>query len=749
VSKTLFFKRAIMILVLFLSVSFAVYGALEQALLETGIPSFDVISPYVDSNKYTHEKSDEIALNQQSIFDEYLELDTDLGTVYLDEESLAFQIVNDNDYIWSSTIDYDVEGYPNTFKQRARSAIILESYNINTTNFAVTEENLFTDARNVIDIDLVINGFHATITFGKSTIRIGLTVLFMDNQIKVSILDDEILEAGDFRISSIKVYPYFGAVLEDNVPGYVFLPDGVGALVDYKPTNPLIGTNYQKEIYDRNIGYNLTANLNEFISGGAKIYAPVFGFVHGVNQNAVFANITSGAEYGVINLYFPSRTRGFTTVFSEFVFRKPYSQPIDKVGNTISLLQQFGNSMDIEIEYTLLDGEEANYVGMAKTYRSYLEDSLVSNTEMNNEIPLKLDVIGIEKTEGLLFDKTVLMTTFNQFKDIVMDLESSGISNIIANYSGFTSSGVTWSAPKYERISSRLGNSNDLEALSLLLTDLYFVTEYTKASNQSSGYNQYFDLAKKINDQLYQYYSGTDIKYLLEYQQVESIMEESMNRLSNYPITGFAIESMGSLLYDDFSNQRYLPDLIQIYQEMLSSTEHNISLYDVNAYLWGSIDNFYDFPMYSSQYVTLDDTVPFMSIVLGGNIALFGPNANFYPYARDELLRLVDFNVYPSFVVTHESSKKLQETGLESIYSSKYEDIKSSVQNYYQFVNEALQYVIGSTIEDRQVYLNGVMEVTYSNGVIIVVNYTSQSVIYATETIAPKSYLVTGSINQG
>jgi len=749
VSKALFFKRMIMIVILISSISIGVYGAIEQSLLETGIPSFDVISPYVDSNKYTHEKSDQVALNQQQIFDEYLEIDTDAGTVYLDEASLAFQIVNDNGYIWSSTIDYDVEGYPNTFKQRARSAIILESYNNNTTSFAITEENLFTDARNVIDVDLITNGFHATITFGKSDITIGLTVLFMGNQIKVSIPEDEIVESGDFKISSIKVYPYFGAVLEDDVPGYVFLPDGVGALVDYKPTNPLIGTNYQKEIYDRNIGYNLTENMNEFISGGTKIYAPVFGFVHGVDQNAVFANITSGSEYGVINLYFPSRTRGFTTVFSEFVFRKPYSQPIDKIGNTISLLQQFGNSMDIEIEYTLLDGSDANYVGMAKTYRSYLEDSLQSDTELQNDIPLKLDVIGIEKTKGLLFDKTIVMTTFNQFKDIVSDLESKGISNIIANYQGFTSNGVTWSAPKYERISSRLGNTKDLEALSLLLTDLYFVTEYNKASNQSGGYNQYFDLAKKINDQLYQYYSGTDIKFLLEYQQVEDVMEESMDRLGDYPISGFAIESMGNLLYDDFSNQRYLPDLIQIYHEMLSSTELNIALYDVNAYLWDSIDNFYDFPMYSSQYVTLDDTVPFMSIVLSGNISLFGPNANFYPYARDELLRLVDFNVYPSFVVTHESSKKLQDTGLESIYSSRYEDIKLSVSSYYEFVNDALKYVIGSTIENREVYLNGVMEITYANGVIIVVNYTNQIVMYETEAIAPKSYLVTGSVDQG
>jgi hypothetical protein len=405
--------------------------------------------------------------------------------------------------------------------------------------------------------------------------------------------------------------------------------------------------------------------------------------------------------------------------------------------------------MDIEISYTLLDGEDANYVGMAKTYRDSLAESLSQNITPSSSIPLKLDTIGIEKTEGLLFNKTIVMTTFNQFKEIILDLEASGITNIIGNFNGFATNGVTWSAPKYERISSRLGNTKDLENLSEVLTKFYFVTEYTKASDRSSGYNRYFDLAKKINDQLYQYLSGTDIKFLLECAETLQIMEDSIEKLSDYPISGLAIESMGNLLYDDFSNQNYLPELIEMYQNLVNSTDLDISLYDVNAYLWGSIDNFYDFPMYSSQYVTFDDTVPFLPIVLSGSINLFGPNANFYPYAREELLRLIDFGVYPSFVVTHESSKKLQDTGLEAIYSSRYVDVKNSVITYYDFVNEALKNVIGSRIVNREVYLNGVIVVTYENDYQIVINYKTNSINYEGTTIDAKDYLVLDLSDQG
>ena len=738
--KNIIFKRLIILILISFSITFGVYAFLEE---ETGqldtIPNFDEIIPLVDSNKYSHLKSDALATNQQGFFDEPIEILTVYGTVYLDPESLAFQVVNNNGYIWSSTINENIPGLPNTFKRRAKSAIILESFNTGVTSFALTEENLY-ESNTEIELTLITNGFHALITFGRSGIQMGLYVTFGLDSIHVEIPYEEINESGVFKISSIKVYPYFGAVLENQIPGYVFLPDGIGALVDYKLTDPLISTNYQKEVYDRNIGYNLVSNMNTFLSGGTRIYAPVFGFVHGINQNAVFANITSGSEYALINLYFPARTRGFTTVFSEFVYRKTYRQPIDKVGNTISLLQSFSNQMDIKIEYTLLENEDANYVGMAKTYRDYLE--LESYESQYDSIPLRLDAIGIEKNKGLLFNQTTVMTTFSEFRDITLDLNSHGIDYIIGNFSGFTKRGVTWSAPQYENISRRLGSKNDLESLQEALSSLYFVTEYLKASNQSSGYNQYFDLAKKINDQLYTYLSGTDTKYLLEYHAVQSIMNKSIAKLSDEPIDGFAIESMGSLLYDDFGSKKYLPEAILMYQELLSNIEKDIALYDVNSYLWKSMDLYYDFPMYSSQYITFDDTVPFLSIVLSGSVQLFGPHANFYPYARDELLRLIDFGVYPSFVVTQKSSKELQETGLEAIYSSKYDDIKKSILAYYDFVDGALSSVIGQRIVDRQVITNGVIQITYENDIVIYINYRETPFIEGSLIIGAKNYVI-------
>lgn len=716
------------------------------SLVDTPLPSFDVISPFVDSNKYSHTKTDEVALNQQVINPNATIITTDSKVIYLDEDSLSFQVMNSNGYLWSSTIDYEQPDFPNSFKQRVRSAVIVESYNTKSSNYAITEENLFTTGTTV-NTTINDNGFISQIRFGKSNILIQLEVSFLDDQIIVEIPQEAIDESGDFKISSIKVYPYFGAVHEADIPGYVFLPDGIGALIDYKSENPLVNTNYQKEIYDRNIGYNIEPNLSSFASSGTHIYAPVFGFVHGVDQNAVFANIKSGSEYGLINVYYPARTRGYTTVFSEFVFRKTYKQPIDKIGNTIALLQNYPNDVDIKIEYNLLENDEANYVGMAKVYRSFLEENIFSELSTTNQtnVPLKLETIGIEKMDGVLFTKSIVMTTLSDFSSMINELKAEGIDNIIANISGFTAKGVTWSAPKYERLSAKIGNKNDLTAIFDEVSDLYLTTEYLMASSRSSGYNQYFDLAKKISDQLYMYESATDTKYLLEYSKVRLIFNSSVEHLSSYDVSGLSILSMGSLLYSDFNNQLYLRDQITMINELLSSYDQKLALYDVNAYLWGQIDAFYNFPMYCSQYVTFDDTVPFMSIALSGHMDLFGSNANFYPYARDELLRLIDFGVYPSFIITQESSKLLQKTGLESIYSSKFDDLKPSIIAYYGFVNDALKYVLNAQIIDRVVISSGVVQVIYDNGFEIIINYSSQNVIYESQSISPKNYLVIDS----
>lgn len=737
--------QAIITLFIFLFSCVFLYSinALTKSNIDIELPNFYNLTSFINSNKYTQIDDEEIALNHQTINPSSTPILTEIGTVYLDEEALSFQIVNNNGYIWSSTINYENSDLSPNWKKRVRSGIHIESYNTNNANYAVMEEFVLSDGTQSTTT-IIANGFESRITFGRSRISILLKVEFTKTGIIVAIPNSEIIEDGPYKLAAIKVYPFFGAFLEDKTPGYVFIPDGIGALVRYSKSKPGIIANYQKEIYGRNLSYNIETNLNRFVNDGTRIYAPVFGFVHGINQNAVFANILSGDEYGLINLYYAGKTTNYTTVFSEFVYRKTYKQPIDKAGNTISLLQNNPNKFDIKILYNLLEGEDANYIGMAKTYQKYLEDShgLILNKKSDLNIPLQLATIGLEKKKGPLADQTVIMTTFNDYSQIINRLNQQGIDNIVATYKGFTGGGASWSAPKYEKISRKLGSSKDLEELINKVSEFYFVTNFVMGSSKSGGFSQYSDLAKKINDQYYQYQGLTDSKYFLEHHKTGELFQKSQNKLSKYNLNGLAIESMGNALYNDLSNDINLAEAVTLYYDLLKDSSMAIGLYDANSYLWSVITSYFDFPMYSSQYIPFSDTVPFLAIALHGKLPIFASNANFYANARDELLRLIDFGVYPSFVVTQESSKKLQNTELEYIYTSRFADIENSIITYYQFVNDALKYVMNAKVDNRKVIEAGLSVINYDNDYSIIVNYHHQPKNYQGHFITSKNYIV-------
>lgn len=721
---------------------------------EIELAGFNNVTDFYASNRYTFKDPTEQATSQVNLDlgTSVVELDTEIGKVYVDKETLAFQFESENGYIWSSTVNYDkVEenGLNEVWQEKVRSAVIINSFNTKSLSNKVSENTIlnFDTGGASVDFDEITNGFEAKLNFKKEKIKLTIDVTFTKKGIIVNIPSDSIEENGTYLLKDLTVYPYFGGVLEDNVPGYTFIPDGTGALVRYKKAINNIQSNYEKSIYGKNLGYSEKSDLNQEITKDASIHAPIFGFVHGVNQNAIFGIIESGAEYASLNLEYAGKLTKYQTVYSKYTYRQVYKQPIDKAGNTISLLQEKKNDVDIKIKYQPLSNDSANYVGMANYYREYLQSkNSITQKEKNDAISLKLETIGLEKTKGVLFDKSIVMTTFDEYQSMIKELKENGITNITGVFDGFTSNGVSWVIPNYKKFSKKLGSKSNLAKL-VEDDNIYFTMDFQKGTTKGGGFNTYFDLAKKINDQRYTYNEMGYTAYLLKHHVTKKLYKESISKLSKYKITNFNVANMGNLLYADYDKNVKLGDAIKMYNELLASTKGNVSLSRANDYLWSNMDEYFDFPMYSSQYLHFDDTVPFLSITLGSLMNIYSSNANFYAYPREELLRLVDFNVYPSFIVTNKSSQKLQKTNLNEIYSSRYVDLKTAIIKYYDFVNEPLQHVIGETLVSRDILEVGVVVNTYSNGVKIIVNYTNKVIPFEANQIEAMSYLVIGGEN--
>jgi len=125
-------------------------------------------------------------------------------------------------------------------------------------------------------------------------------------------------------------------------------------------------------------------------------------------------------------------------------------------------------------------------------------------------------------------------------------------------------------------------------------------------------------------------------------------------------------------------------------------------------------------------------------MVLNGTMEVYGPYANFSFYTQSDILKMIDYNLYPSFILSKEPSYELSDTVSCDLYSTEYSLYKDLIAEVYGKVNEVLCQVAGMEWTDRIVAENGVIVNCYEkNGVTkeIVVNYTSNPVVYKEQTI--------------
>jgi hypothetical protein len=102
-----------------------------------------------------------------------------------------------------------------------------------------------------------------------------------------------------------------------------------------------------------------------------------------------------------------------------------------------------------------------------------------------------------------------------------------------------------------------------------------------------------------------------------------------------------------------------------------------------------------------------------------------------------ERLRMVDYQLYPSFMITHHPTSRILLTSSNWIFSSQYEQWSDRIIETYHWMSQLLEPVKGATIVSRFIPISGVSVVTYSNQKSLIVNYTNQSIQYQNVTVAP------------
>lgn len=680
--------------------------------------------------------------------------------LYVNEDSLALKVKNKRTgYVWNSGLDQPGDYRLNkTWEEFAQSALTIDY--VDKRGKTKTESILTNQSKPQIRLN--DSGFSAKVYFFQSKINVTVEVKIEGDQLTVSIPDDQVKEGKRNQLISMNVYPFLGAVKEDEVGGYMFIPDGSGALIRYQKAAKKVRSPYIQPIFGRDEAFTKTTinNKNEKEDKTTplqEISAPVFGAVHGVKQNGFFAIVEGGNAYADIMAYPAGVATEMNWIGSKFHYRYEYYQPTSKNMKGINLFQKKRNAVDIKLRYTLLGGKEADYVGMARQYQEYLKKQKVLG-DKKDKASVRLEFLGGEVKKGLLWDSVLPMTPVSALPKFTKELQAEGVSDFFMVYRGWSKGGLTGSLPAKFPVEGKIGSAIDVSNTIQLLQDkgipLYFHSDYTKAYEGAGGYAGRKDVANKISSETISQMDDTYKSYFLAPEKTLEIAKDDREEYRKLGMEHLAIETTGSELFSDYNknSESSRMETMDTYRKAMAELKKNggsLALYEPNVYAWKGLDKYFDIPMNSSSYMFVTDTVPFLQIVLKGYVPYYAPFSNFHADQEDDILRMVEYGAYPSFYLTEQSSTMLSKTPSKDLFTSKFSSWKKDIIREHKLIEDMLSKVEGAEIIGRTVPAQGIAEVSYSNGKRIIVNYTDKPYKAGGITVDAKGYTMTEGGEEG
>jgi hypothetical protein len=666
--------------------------------------------------------------------------------LYVDSTTLGFKLLDKrSNYLWHSGLDEVLEGdrLNRSWQAFALSGISIEYLDSRATNNRASISN----STHTLDVTAVEQGISAVVNFQDYGITVGLLLHLEADGVRLEIPVSSIRQENpDFKLAKVYVYPFLGATRGSSISGYMFLPDGIGSLVRYADTSKAQNMFYGR-YYGADLGMISYMPYSEEVVQTQPIAFPVFGAVHGEGENAFFSVVEKGAAYGEVQMHPAGVITNFNFIFNAFIYNETYFQATNLSGAGVTTIQRQINNFDAVVHYRFLTGEDASYVGMATAYRSYLLDNglLVKNEEANPNIGVRLEFLGGDKERVLLWDRFISMTSIAQINEILDGLE---IPNPEVIYYGWQALGASAVPPSSLGLESSLGSLSDLGALAERVTSdgghFSLFLEPQVALWGESGYSPRSDLAMSITNVAIEGYSRLYNHYFT-LNTLQSRYSSFTASMASQPAIGLALGSIGSTLYSDFRDNQIVnrEAMLTAYQTMLGESSARLGFYRPNDYFFRFAQAYYDMPLGDNGYVYTTETVPFLPIVLSGYIPYYGGALNFSSNMQEDLLRHVEYGIYPSYFLTHEPTASMINTpSAFTIYTSSYAQWGDEVRNTYQWMNALLAPVRGQEIVAHEMLAEGVYATTYANGRQIIVNYTEFPFVSGEISVEAKNALL-------
>ncbi len=610
-----------------------------------------------------------------------------------------------------------------------------------------------------ISVELLSNGFHAKVFYDEFQFGYEVNVTLDGSDVIVNIPDESIVEdpsTGNY-ISTISIYPFMGYTYLGDRDGYMFVPDGSGSIIYLDDKEGRFSGGFVQPVYGENAGIKDSAVISLFwdeyqtVNEAENILAPVFGMVHTDSELGYLGIIEEGSYSAQIEAYPNGAVLNYNRVYTKFILRKLIVQPTSSnSGGSITQAESDRTHENLTVRYRFVDKDQADYCGLAVAYRNYLLDN-GGLVKKDDTYKTRIDFLGTEREEWLIFTKKVTMTTVENIREMYNELSDAGVTDILSLYKGWQKGGI-YDLPvtkfKADRaIGGNSGITSLLDDLKDTGIDLYLYQDMLRINPDTN--NTTFNVVKQINKRIFEEFTYKEVYdrflYLIPARTTQ-LSEKLLKSFTRNEIENVAVAGISDTLFSfSYSGNYYSREYTaEKYDALISEMDDslNLTLEQPFAYLWNHTDSYIDMPVGTSNYIFEGEEVPFLSIVLKGILPMYSEYVNFEANKEEFFLKLVESGVYPSFYITYEDSAKLIYTNSADLYSSKYSVYKNDIIEYDKALKQVYEQVKDSCIIDHERLDSGVTVVTYDNGVKIYVNYSNEAVSVDGITVDAMSYKV-------
>ena len=690
-----------------------------------------------------------------------LTIKTDIVPLYLSHvrlEELAGQIENERNRNFFETSYEPLENDPNimALREGSKGYANIQRLKGYLVEIGYTEENYLEDS--------LASGVEDAV---KLSFEVPLEYRLDGDSVLISVPTAQIVENGGAKIDKIHFPRFFGAAGTDD-DGYFFVPDGSGSLIHFN-NGKTVSEDYNQPLYGRD-----QISFSDIVLGNQEMLRlPVFG-IYKEGGPTIFGQIEEGHTFAGIFAAVSGRTTSYNNIFPYFIIRSNdtlLTYGITGNEGDLPVVESDLYVANLTVRYSFLDQDHEGYSGMARYYQKrLLREGVLGERQAQGDIPLYMDLIGAVTGSkfflSVQYQGTIPMTTFNQASDIVSVFSDAGISNQVVNYQGWFNRGYFHDVPDKINLIGSLGSKKDLEKLSAqleaqggkLYADVLFqnIPWGSKRYNYTLENSRYYAAsipafwADQISPDTYSYWSlgyHETWQGLLSPKFLPRYVDSFIKQIGKYDVTGISLRDLGETLHPDRKRSEVIDrehalSIITAQLDKLAGTGKDIMVSGGNQYSLRFADDLINVPLEHSNFLIIDEKVPFYQMVVHGYIPYAGLPFNRVDAVDEKtaVLQLLEYGASPHFTFTYDEASKMKYTGLNKFCGTHYENWTDLAIDLYQSVNPILSRVSGSVMTRHEITPDGLRCMTYDNGIQIIVNYFGSVLQYEGVTVPALSY---------